>query len=36
VADGSHRLEAFRRMGCQHAHVPIWFETEERRREYLE
>lgn len=35
VADGSHRLEAFRRMACEHAHVLIWFETAAQRREYL-
>ncbi len=36
IADGSHRLEALKRMGKESFHVLIWFETEEQRAEYLQ
>jgi hypothetical protein len=35
IADGSHRLEALKRMGKACFHVPIWFVAEEQRAEYL-
>ncbi|HEX8830570.1 MAG TPA: ParB/RepB/Spo0J family partition protein [Longimicrobium sp.] len=35
TADGTHRLEALKRMGRETFHVLIWFETETQREEYL-